>query len=453
MTNRIGYIKENRWESISKCLGVTLNSEDNKKLIVEIHKASRQLHLTLGLRPNSISVETRYNDLWLRVSGIAGILKIGSFTFQITPKFVGRVESDHWQNSILRIIQRVQSKHFTRFRVHGLNQERLSIIDHIALAYIDALSNGLRGDPVQVYKTHDHSGEYMRGRLDLGIQIRTLFSKPHILYSEISILDSNNECNQLLHWGVQQLKKLVLNNNIYNQLSKLQSQLPIINLRAAIPAKLPPFIPPQYKPWQEAVDIAVSLAKGTGAGQSKGKTEGYGYLLNMERLFEGFIEHSLIKTKPFWENKGFTNITFHPQHSKLFATTLNEDQSNYFSIPDNLICNNNKPLILVDAKYKSLVDSEDNKKKRPLISDVYQLFSALVAHDCKVGLLIYPKIADNNIKNLDEIKLWEINNQTGKVIIGALSVDISLLNSADSLRMFDENLFLNIFKLTSSYNL
>jgi 5-methylcytosine-specific restriction endonuclease McrBC regulatory subunit McrC len=72
-----------------------------------------------------------------------------------------------------------------------------------------------------------------------------------------------------------------------------------VALPVTLPTQLPLATPPQYKHFSEAIEIASLLARGYGYGHEAGRSSGYGYVVNMEKVFEGFVERSLYHVIPY----------------------------------------------------------------------------------------------------------------------------------------------------------
>lgn len=200
---------------------------------------------------------------------------------------------------------------------------------------------------------------------------------------------------------------------------------------------LPTSPPPQYLHFAEALEIASMLARGYGHGQESGIFSGYGYLLNMEKLFETFIEKSLKNAVNLLQGGAYH---IEPQDTILFATPVNHYGRSYYTRPDNVLYIEGKPILVIDAKYKTLTDAEEGPLKKPRNSDIYQLFASTLSHKCDRGLLIYPKTLNDDALPGGKIRYWSHKVNENNILMGAVAVDISGLYSKKELNDFDLHL-------------
>jgi 5-methylcytosine-specific restriction endonuclease McrBC regulatory subunit McrC len=211
--------------------------------------------------------------------------------------------------------------------------------------------------------------------------------------------------------------------------------LPPVLQPARIAAELPLRAPPQFDYYDEALDIASRLASGYGHGQTSGPYAGYGYLIGMERTFEAFVESTL---RVCVANIPGRRLTTKPQASKLYALAQNPDINSYFTRPDNLLVDSTtgNSFLLVDAKYKSLTDAEeDGSSARPKNSDLYQLFASLVSHGCLHGLLLYPRLMGQSALDDGQARFWRVDSNGQTYWLAAATVNVG---QADSLRSLAE---------------
>lgn len=442
-------LRENQWMPLWQAERQQSSQKQLEEFMLLAQKTAQIIKANLGLRFMPFEIKLLGANLSIRAQGIAGFFKIGHSSFQVQPKFIDTEGSESWQRSVLHILHRVRPSKLSAFK-GMMGQERLSFVDHIALAYIDALNVGLLSEGVHTYSSSQQFSGVLKGRLDLGRQLSSLFSQPHLLACEVDSLDTNNDCNHLLHWALNYLKRLVLNAKIAGALIAIQHKLPPLVSSARLPQRLPPFLPNQYANWRVAVDLASSLATSIGHGQYLGRLESYGYLLNMEKVYEKLIEKSIPKIKTLLESAGYENLSFLAQPHTIYARARTAGHNHYYSIPDNMVLSHGLPLVIIDAKYKSMADFHDRKTKRPQNGDIYQLFGALIAHQCEAGLLLYPKVESENEYEDDVLKYWEIPFGNGFKLIGAVALDMGNLDTVEKIAAFDAQIFAKVRELLAN---
>lgn len=388
-----------------------------QELLKEISIKNKELKRNLGMRENPIFVSYENGEYSLKFTGISGVLSLGNLEFEIIPKFINE-QDQKWRSSIFNLIsisrrKWIHPEHFT-----SLGADKLNFYDHLALAFIDALNKALMYEPIQSYSSFVNESRYLRGRLLVNDQISKVLTKPGILVTEVDVYNTENEYNFLIKWALNQLLTRTKNLSIKAKLRSLGESIPLVSKSYVIPIQSK--LPPQYKHYEEVIELSNMLAKGIAKSHKHGEESGYGYVLNMESIYEGFIENLLrkiVKEEEGWQ--------FQAQSSQMFAEAVTEGENSFFTIPDNKILIDNEPRILIDAKYKASLKS--SKNKRPVSSDFYQIFSSLVAHGCNIGLLINPR--ESNEAHEEIISLWEIDFKGEKFTIGSFSLDISDLKT------------------------
>jgi 5-methylcytosine-specific restriction enzyme subunit McrC len=427
------FIRENAWYELSHLLGTTFQPRKRANLL-EARSKSEQIKRDLSLRSTPLILEERPNGLSLKVSGIAGTLRLFGTHLQVAPKFVTQeLFVAAWQSSILTMLNRVRRKHYTYSPIKGVNLTKATFIDHIALAYNEAVETALRGEAIQVYKMREETSSYLRGRLAVARQMQLSLARPQQIQCEVDYLETDNQFNSLLHWAGSRFLTLAFDSQVRRTLSTTLSRLPTIAGPPNVPVHLPVWPPPQYRHYVEALEIASVLARGYGHGPEAGRFAGYGYVLNMEKLFEAFVE----KTLAHVANSILKNLTVRPQVSRIYATAFGHSGKSYFTRPDNVLYRNGKPLLMVDAKYKKFEESETGTKKRPQNSDIYQLFASMVSHECDRGLLVYPRMMTPSEPNQGQITFWRIPTPTKPLLVGAMALNVSELSTKASLNDLD----------------
>lgn len=432
------WVRENEWRPVSDLVGYELSLEDERSWEREAQKKGERIRRDLRLRHVPVSLEARGGALHLRAMGIAGSLLLRGCTIQIVPKFVGAEKlAAAWQQTILTMLARARRRIFTYSPVRRIGLRPVSFVDHMALAYADTLERALGQEPIHAYRTQEERAPYLRGRLAVERQIQALLDRPHQIHCNVDYLDTDNQFNHLLHWAGRRFCALVLDGHVRHRLSVVLRELPAVSEPLRLATHLPLLPPAQYEHFSEALEIASILARGYGHAQEPGRYSGYGYVLNMERLFEGFVEESLKHAVTFVDS----SYVVQPQVSRLYATAIGHSGKSYFTRPDNVIYDaHERVLLLLDAKYKKLAEADEGDSSRPNNSDIYQLFASLASHECERGLLLYPRLLEDTEVGDGTVRYWELHGAGRKFLAGAAAVDICGLTSRADLAAFDQQL-------------
>jgi 5-methylcytosine-specific restriction endonuclease McrBC regulatory subunit McrC len=168
-----------------------------------------------------------------------------------------------------------------------------------------------------------------------------------------------------------------------------------------------------------------------------GVVSGYGVVLGMERLFQDFVENSLIQAARLLP---FTGVKVRRQDTRLYALPIEEHLRNYFTRPDNVLYLDGSPALVVDAKYKRLADAEQTSLRKPMNTDVYELVASMTAHDSPHGLLVFPKILGDSDLGDGVVRSWRVEAFGKTLRVSAVSLDLASLQRPQDLRALDERL-------------
>ncbi len=425
-------LRENEAQSIRAIFSSWPKAEGPWIRALEIANPRIQRDLALRGVPFQLHQVARHPRT-VRAAGVAGTFSVGNVLVDVVPKFVPTSALERWHSSVLAVLRRARRLAYAPVRANAARTTHdLAFVDHVAAAFAFALERGVNSEPIELYRTRSETSSFLRGRLDVERQVIRGFSAPGQLTCIVDYFDADNAYNQLLRWAGAKLVARTLHSGTRRRLARILARLPATSPRHR-PSRTRLRVLPQHHAWREALDIAGALARQEIASPERGNAGGFSFLLNLESLFEGFVERTLdLVVRRFGETWRVES-----QRSRAFARPLTSASGVYYSRPDNVIFESDEARLLVDAKYKSLSESEDGgDPKRPRNTDVYQLAAALLAHDCPRGLLLYPKLAPTPAPETD-VRAWRVDVGSRVLLLAAASVDIGDLSSADSLSALD----------------
>lgn len=428
-------LTENVWTPLLALLP-HLQGRETHLITEQVRQMSARIKADLGLRGTPLEIDDRGGAQFVRASGIAGTLTIGVERVDIIPKIFRGTDGEEWRGSIMTLLARARRKHFTYSSVHELGYGHVSFIDHIALAYRDALEMALRAEPIQTYSICEETSPYLRGNFAVDRQLRSVFERPHLIECDTDFLDSNNNFNHLLRWAGYQLASSALDRSVRRQLNATVSKLPRLVGPPRLPSRVPTAPPAQYRHYADAIDIASAFARGEGSDPDWGSISGYGYVLNMERLFEAFVERSFsLLVKKIGAKVSVA------QETRLYAQALSPGSRSYYTRPDNVLKTDGKSVLVVDAKYKTFREADERPTTpRPNNGDLYQLVASLASHQCDRGLLVYPAVGELAGKGADGLFYWRTLGAHGNLLMATLTLDMSHLATSEDLKNFDVKL-------------
>jgi 5-methylcytosine-specific restriction endonuclease McrBC regulatory subunit McrC len=429
--------RENEWFSLRPLVSGELTAERERWYREEFRVLSERLKRDLTLRQTPLAFDLVGGEPRLRVSGIAGTLNLRrGITVQVSPKFAQVTGgAGAWEESILTMLERVRKRQYVHARSRRLSTRPATFLDHMALAYVDALTDAMREDPIRTYVVREEVAPFLRGQFAVERQIASLLDRPGRIHCNVDYLETNNVFNHLLHWAVRRFEALAFDPQVRRLAASMAPRLPPIIGPPQLTSHLPLLPPAQYPHFGDALDIASTLARGVAHSQARGRVRGYGYLINMEQLFEKFVERSLahivISLGP--------TFSVVAQEARRYARAITDTRS-YYTRPDNVIYKDAAPRMLVDAKYKRLEEADEGTPTRPNNSDVYQLYASMIAHGVKLGLLVYPRvISEGIVRGRSPLQVWEVGHPPSNGVITAVSLDLGGLRARAQLLEFDRS--------------
>ncbi len=425
--------REGDWAQLDEV--ATISAEDERRLRERCKTVGDRIKRDLGLRQNPLSINVVDGRAFFRASGVAGTLELSPrLTLQIEPKFASASgDAPVWQETLLTILERTRRRHYTYVRSRRLELRPAVFLDHMALAFADAVRAAVDRDPIRVYRVQEETSPFLRGQFAVERQVASLLNRPDRIHCNVDYLDTDNEYNHLLRWAGRRFGGSVRDAQVRRDVAIAVELLPSIEGPPRVPNRLPLRPPAQYEHFGEALEIASTLARGLAHSGGAGRTTGYGYLLNMERVFERFLEVSI----QYAANHLGGEFKAVAQQTRRYAKVLTPNVNSYYTRPDNVIYREDNPILLVDAKYKRLEDAEETGLKRPNNGDVYQLFASMAAHGSTRGLLVYPTLGI--VSTADRMQIWRVP-ANGDAFVGAVTVDVSALTSRAALVEFDRRL-------------
>lgn len=438
MMTRVVVIQEGTGVPLSELEHSNRMLLDREKFRLLVSAHGRRLRRQLGLRENAVAVEDGPNGPELQARGIAGTFSMGTLTFDVAPKYVSSAADVIWQQILMTMFERVSGKRWAFSESRPIKEGPGSFMDQLAASYALELERATNHSEVRWYRSTVRELSQVRGRLLVTEQLRSSMMKPHKVICEVDELSSDNSLNSLLHWALREMASRSTLQSIRRRLNDLSAKLPPVSEPVRRPTRLSIQLPRQYHHYDGAVALALILARGTRTLNGQSDLSGANFLVGTERLFEAFVDRSLESAL-----RSDNNWAVSAQERSLFASPVEpvNYRRAYYSKPDNLVRQNGRVQLIVDAKYKQFVDSVDESVRgRPTSGDLYQLAAACVAHGCSRALILYPSHDARSGAGPWAVDWWSIRFDNRHLFVGAASLPLGSATSNSSLTEFDLNL-------------
>jgi 5-methylcytosine-specific restriction enzyme subunit McrC len=247
-----------------------------------------------------------------------------------------------------------------------------NLVDVLVQAFLQQATLAVRPGLLQGYHEREDELAVVRGRLRDQDQLRRRFgiALPLLVrYDEYSVDIAENQllalaCHRLLRMGALKPK-------IANRVRQLHSAFGDVSPALTTPQWQPTRLNERY---QTALHLAQLIVDATSFSQHDGHIRSSGFLVNMAKVFEKFIEGTL--TTALKPHGGVTNsqgVTFLDQAEEVGMK------------PDLVWKHGDTARAVVDAKYKA------EKPSGFPYADLYQLLAYCTALDLQHGDLIYAK--------------------------------------------------------------
>lgn len=312
----------------------------------------------------------------LRVTATSwiGVLRFAEFEIRVVPKHIGG------DLQVVRMIQYASGiEAFAKHEGTRTLPEGLSLVDLLGWLLADQCESVLQGGLLQDYVAHEETLETLRGRLRLLDQVTRRFGRIDRLECAFDELETDVVENRILAAGLSRARRACRDRGIVRRLARLES----IFREACDPDRLAAEQAKasieyhrrnqHYKPGHELSWLFMEQP-GIGDLLASGPISSFAFLLDMNRLFEGFV------TRLLQDGLAPRNIRVDAQRRD--RTIIHDEVAGrrYGIVPDMLLevpaaIGSGRRRVPVDAKYK-LYDEHDLDS-----ADVYQTFFYAYAYD------------------------------------------------------------------------
>jgi len=328
---------------------------------------------------------------WLRLDNHVGVVETPCGTrIEILPKaFDGPGETQRARALLRRMLSRCRDLPARETGPASIQTFDGPLTEWVMRQFLDALDGlikrGLRFD----YRTIRDQQPYLRGRLDVGRQIRQPVGRQHLFQLENDVFDADRPENRLLRSALDRVCRTTGDPDNWRLSHELAARLAEIPRSADVAADfrrwrddrlLAHYRP--VRPWCSLIlDERSPLA-------FVGEWRGRSLLFPMETLFERYVEACLRRTLP-----ADAKLSRTPSSRYL----CEHRAERWFQLKPDFMIEHGPGRWVLDTKWKRLDGSLDNSRDKYGLSqaDFYQLFAYghHYLHGAGELFLVYPKTA------------------------------------------------------------
>lgn len=385
--------------------------EASRAEIVEIRRAGQSWRSSLGLRREPFSIRRIDEGVYqLRAEGVAGIVRIGKFEFEIVPKFLNSNCSE-WQVVFCKILAVVCGGIGDSRQLRASESSKGMLIEYLAGVFVSSFMRGSLNGLPRGYRTVEKKGLIPQGTLDLS-KMQEFYVRPWEYPCLVDVLSMDTPVASLLKWAASRLCSMVSSGVMARDLRCITGMLAYVKTPTphAIDArKLKLGV--QYKELDDAFAIALMLLEGSGVSYAPGERALTGFLWNSDVVFENYM---------FWLcGQSAAELQFRvSKHAYAFGEVVYGTGKELTTIPDVVFKDSANCVVAVaDAKYKVYGSC-------PAASDVYQVLNDAHVLGTRWVSLLYPVSHDASLK------IWKVDSKLGAGEVYITMLPINLMKIA-----------------------
>ena len=369
-------------------------------------------NLSAGFSKNGASLLKLENTHWLRLDNYVGVVETPCGTLlEVLPKHCsqsGEIAANESRTLLIKMLSVALD-----LPVRTANKAEIQTFHHPLLEWVmkqfiisldHLVKRGLRFD----YQRVEEEQRFLRGQFDVVKQLRQPPGRAHVLNIRHDLFLPDRPENRLLKSALMRVCKTTQQPDTW----RLSHEL--VGMLAEIPSSKD--IQNDFRLWSsdrlmshyQSINLWCELILGQQMPLAlRGKTKGISLIFPMEKLFERYVEVQLRAqiTAPYILKAQTTGLSL-----------CKHDEKDMFQLrPDLIVQQNQKNLLVLDAKWKLITTADRESKYGLSQSDFYQLFA--YGHKYLAGkgemLLIYPR-TDNFSSVLppfyfsDTLRLWVV---------------------------------------------
>jgi 5-methylcytosine-specific restriction enzyme subunit McrC len=375
----------------------------------------------------------------LRAMQYVGVISLGDMSVQILPKLDNDPEKPALSatRNLLHLLSYVYGIEPPPNHLANLQNQPSDWLEILTRLFATQLQQDIQQGMEHVYVQHEDLMPVLKGKWQMTQQ---LIRHPHIRhqfdvsYDEFS---PNTALNQLFRFVVQLLMHSTNDRTNQQLLRDLDRCFDAVTVHRAKDI-------PQLRErirftrlndrFRTTYNFAVMLLDHLIPISTSGKSRSFAFMLDMNRLFEGFVAQFLIKHHQQIFGKLWSNQIAVETQKVLYLAEKRPIQKKAFQLRADLIFSSNHvTMIIGDTKYKLTSALKPNHGIKR--EDIYQMVAYMIGYQCDQVLLIYPQ---------SEVEPFHIQfdipmpSQTGTVTAASINLRQPLDNPNELIRRFSD---------------
>lgn len=351
----------------------------------------------------------------IRVNNFVGVIETkNGLTIEVLPKIYQQENPENLRRIFLQMLRYLKKSPFKSINPAHLKTKKFPVFEIFITAFLDELDRIVKKGLKNFYTEREDNLNCVKGRIMFSLHVsKNLIHKQkmYVTYDEFSVDIPQNRILKSTIVYLLSKTKLYKNKIRLNQYFKLWDLIPqSSNIEAdLLSIKVNNRL---YTHYEKALQWAKIFLKGESFTNFKGKSLNTAILFPMERIFEDYVAAMFAKYST-------GNLKVIKQDRRNYLVDKHIENGKFRLKPDIVIEKNNKPVAILDTKWKEINQYKPEKNYLISQSDMYQLYAYGKKYENKPALfLIYPKT--EHFESIDAF-IYEESN----LVLKAVSFDLS----------------------------
>ena len=324
----------------------------------------------------------------LRARGVVGVIATPDCQLEILPKIETTNESSVGDNKLRdRLIQMLAVARDIRIDVGPMTKlglQRDTILELLIRLFCEKLADAVRQGMPRQYTDQEDDLPALRGRLDITRQFSTLAVSPEKLACQFDVLSPDIALNQVMRAAISKLSRLAQAPDNQRALRELNfayadiSEVPASALRWDLIV-----LDRTNTRWRQLLSMARLFLGDRHQQTSAGPIDGFSLLFEMNVLFEEYVARLVARALA---GSGLRVSAQGGHRDCLFEG----ETGRFRTRPDIVVRRGDQTALIIDTKWKRIVERIDDPKQGVSQADVYQMMSYGRLYDCSCVVLLYP---------------------------------------------------------------
>lgn len=318
----------------------------------------------------------------VRFAGYCGTVKLSNDYLDILPKITEEEDPAIDRSLLVRMLRIVAGLQLSTGDITQVSMQDASVLDVLIDLYCRTIRESARRGLPHAYTMHSDNLRALRGKLRVSKQLQHNLCHPEKLVCDFEEFQEDNALNHILKAGLVIACRHAGSSSTRVAVKSLLdlfidvSDVPISQLQWAGLEQ-----DRRYSGWRSALAQARWFIEGECPNIYSGQKDSISILFDMARLFESYVA---IEAGSILRPEGYS-IRCQGPHAWLLSS---EGMLRYKTIPDIYISKDDRPIAVLDTKWKVLLDGPEDSGISQ--SDLYQLFTYARAYHVTDVALIYP---------------------------------------------------------------